>query len=47
MGAKVGGLLVRTAGYQYALNANQTWKNQDLAGRQLFGQSHGEVLRTT
>ena len=47
MGVKVGGLLVLTAGYQYASNAKQTWRSQDLAGRQLFGQSHGEVLRMT
>ena len=37
MGVKVGGLPVLTAGYQYASNAKQTWKSQDLAGRQLFG----------
>ena len=47
MGVKVGGLLVLTAGYQYAWNAKQTWKSQDLAERQRFGQSHGEVLRMT
>ena len=47
MGVKVGGLPVLTAGYQYASNANPTWTSQDLAGRQLFGQSHDEVLRMT